>query len=237
MSGHRKRPLILTADRGRGKSSTLGIAAAQLLAERHGFNIIVTAPSVKAVEPVFSHASQGLESCEVINATHIRHQGGSLRFVAADELLKSKPDCDLLFVDEAAAIPIPMLKSMVDIYHRMIFSTTVHGYEGSGRGFGIKFESWLSEHRPGWKGFKLEQPIRWNNNDPLEAWLFDCFLLGNDASVSESAVDELDGFSAEAINQLDLVELSKAGYLANPEQLQQCFLFSWMRTIRPRLMT
>ncbi|MFA0155550.1 GNAT family N-acetyltransferase [Vibrio sp. 10N.261.46.A3] len=223
VSGHRKRPLILTADRGRGKSSTLGIAAAQLLVERHGFNIIVTAPSVKAVEPVFSHASQGLESCEVVNATHIRHQGGSLRFVAADELLKSKPDCDLLLVDEAAAIPIPMLKSMVDIYHRMIFSTTVHGYEGSGRGFGIKFESWLSEYRPGWKGFKLEQPIRWNNNDPLEAWLFDCFLLGNDASLTESAVDELDGFSTEAINQLDLVELSKAECLANPEQLQQCF--------------
>ncbi|MEZ8772513.1 GNAT family N-acetyltransferase [Vibrio sp. 10N.247.310.17] len=223
VSGHRKRPLILTADRGRGKSSTLGIAAAQLLVERHGFNIIVTAPSVKAVEPVFSHASQGLESCEVVNATHILHQGGSLRFVAADELLKSKPDCDLLLVDEAAAIPIPMLKSIADIYHRMVFSTTVHGYEGSGRGFGIKFESWLSEHRPGWKGFKLEQPIRWNSNDPLEAWLFDCFLLGNDASLTESAVDEIDGFSADAINQLNLVELSKAECLANPEQLQQCF--------------
>lgn len=223
VSGHRKRPLILTADRGRGKSSTLGIAAAQLLVERHGFNIVVTAPSVKAVEPVFSHALQRLDTCEVINATHIGYQGGSLRFVAPDELLKSKPDCDLLLVDEAAAIPIPMLKSMVDIYHRMVFSTTVHGYEGSGRGFGIKFESWLSEHRPGWKGFKLEQPIRWNSNDPLEAWLFDCFLLGNDASVTESAVDEIEGFSAEAINQLNLVELSKAECLANPEQLQQCF--------------
>ncbi|MEZ8786209.1 GNAT family N-acetyltransferase [Vibrio splendidus] len=223
VSGHRKRPLILTADRGRGKSSTLGIAAAQLLVERHGLDIIVTAPSVKAIEPVFSHAIQRLEVIEVVNATHIRHQGGSLRFVAPDDLLKSKPDCDLLLVDEAAAIPIPMLKSMVDIYHRMVFSTTVHGYEGSGRGFGIKFESWLSEHRPGWKGFKLEQPIRWNNNDPLEAWLFDCFLLGNDASVTESAVDEIEGFSAEAINQLNLVELSKAECLANPEQLQQCF--------------
>ncbi|MEZ8150072.1 GNAT family N-acetyltransferase [Vibrio splendidus] len=223
LSGHRKRPLILTADRGRGKSSTLGIAAAQLLVERHGLDIIVTAPSVKAIEPVFSHAIQRLEVIEVVNATHIRHQGGSLRFVAPDDLLKSKPDCDLLLVDEAAAIPIPMLKSMVGIYHRMVFSTTVHGYEGSGRGFGIKFESWLSVHRPGWKGFKLEQPIRWNNNDPLEAWLFDCFLLGNDASLTESAVDEIDGFSADAINQLNLVELSKAECLANPEQLQQCF--------------
>ncbi|MDH5903215.1 GNAT family N-acetyltransferase [Vibrio splendidus] len=223
VSGHRKRPLILTADRGRGKSSTLGIAAAQLLVERHGLDIIVTAPSVKAIEPVFSHAIQRLEVIEVVNATHIRHQGGSLRFVAPDDLLKSKPDCDLLLVDEAAAIPIPMLKSMVGIYHRMVFSTTVHGYEGSGRGFGIKFESWLSVHRPGWKGFKLEQPIRWNNNDPLEAWLFDCFLLGNDASLSDSAIHELDNFSDQTINQLNLVELSKAGCLANPHKLQRCF--------------
>ena len=223
VSGHRKRPLILTADRGRGKSSTLGIAAAQLLVERHGLDIIVTAPSVKAIEPVFSHAIQRLEVIEVVNATHIRHQGGSLRFVAPDDLLKSKPDCDLLLVDEAAAIPIPMLKSMVGIYHRMVFSTTVHGYEGSGRGFGIKFESWLSVHRPGWKGFKLEQPIRWNNNDPLEAWLFDCFLLGNDASLSDSAIHELDNFSDQTINQLNLVELSKADCLANPHKLQRCF--------------
>ncbi|MEZ9001706.1 GNAT family N-acetyltransferase [Vibrio splendidus] len=223
LSGHRKRPLILTADRGRGKSSTLGIAAAQLLVERHGLDIIVTAPSVKAIEPVFSHAIQRLEVIEVVNATHIRHQGGSLRFVAPGDLLKSKPDCDLLLIDEAAAIPIPMLKSMVGIYHRMVFSTTVHGYEGSGRGFGIKFESWLSVHRPGWKGFKLEQPIRWNNNDPLEAWLFDCFLLGNDASLSDSAIHELDNFSDQTINQLNLVELSKADCLANPHKLQRCF--------------
>ncbi|MEZ8271345.1 GNAT family N-acetyltransferase [Vibrio splendidus] len=223
LSGHRKRPLVLTADRGRGKSSTLGIAAAQLLVERHGLDIIVTAPSVKAIEPVFSHAIQRLEVIEVVNATHIRHQGGSLRFVAPDDLLKSKPDCDLLLVDEAAAIPIPMLKSMVGIYHRMVFSTTVHGYEGSGRGFGIKFESWLSVHRPGWKGFKLEQPVRWNNNDPLEAWLFDCFLLGNDASLSDSAIHELDNFSDQTISQLDLVELSKADCLANPHKLQRCF--------------
>lgn len=223
VTGHRKRPLILTADRGRGKSSTLGIAAAQLLAEREGINIIVTAPSVKAIEPVLTHALQRLDTCEVINATHIGYQGGSLRFVAPDELLKSKPDCDLLLVDEAAAIPIPMLKSMVGSYHRMVFSTTVHGYEGSGRGFGIKFEAWLSEHRPGWKGYKLEQPIRWNNNDPLERWLFDCFLLGEDARPSESAVDESEDFSDDALNQLSLVELSKADCLVNPQKLQQCF--------------
>lgn len=222
VSGHRKRPLILTADRGRGKSSTLGIAAAQLLTERPGFNIIVTAPSVKATEPVFSHSKQRLDGCEVVNATHVCYQGGSLRFVAPDELLKSKPECDLLLVDEAAAIPIPMLKSMVDNYHRMVFSTTVHGYEGSGRGFGIKFEAWLSKHRPGWKGYKLEQPIRWNNNDPLEAWLFDCFLLGT-ASSNDAAERDVELLSSEKLNSLRLVEVSKQDCLTNPSMLQQCF--------------
>lgn len=222
VSGHRKRPLVLTADRGRGKSSTLGIAAAQLLTERSGLNIVVTAPSVKAIEPVFLHATQRLDGCEAVSATHVCYQGGSLRFVAPDELLKLKPACDLLLVDEAAAIPIPMLKSMVDIYHRMVFSTTVHGYEGSGRGFGIKFEAWLSKHRPGWKGYKLEQPIRWNNNDPLEAWLFDCFLLG---AVSSNDAAELDVelLSSEKLNSLSLVELSKQDCLTTPGMLQQCF--------------
>ena len=222
VSGHRKRPLILTADRGRGKSSTLGIAAAQLLAERPGFNIVVTAPSVKATEPVFSHAKQRLNGCEFVHATHVCYQGGSLRFVAPDELLKSKSECDLLLVDEAAAIPIPMLKSMVDNYHRMVFSTTVHGYEGSGRGFGIKFEAWLSKHRPGWKGYKLEQPIRWNNHDPLEAWLFDCFLLGA-ASSNDAAEHDVELLSSEKLSSLSLVELSKQDCLANPSMLQQCF--------------
>ncbi|MGO2319367.1 MAG: GNAT family N-acetyltransferase [Vibrio toranzoniae] len=226
MFGRRKRPLILTADRGRGKSSTLGIAASQLLVERHGLNIIVTAPTVRAIEPVFSHALQRLDACEVINATHISYQGGSLRFVAPDELLKSKPDCDLLLVDEAAAIPIPMLKSMAGIYHRLVFSTTVHGYEGSGRGFGIKFEAWLSEHRPGWKGYKLEQPIRWNNNDPLECWLFDCFLLSNDVPPSDlvaSDIANLGDVSGDAMSHLNLLKLSKADCLINPVKLQQCF--------------
>ena len=222
VSGHRKRPLILTADRGRGKSSTLGIAAAQLLAERPGFNIVVTAPSVKATEPVFSHAKQRLNGCEFVHATHVCYQGGSLRFVAPDELLKSKSECDLLLVDEAAAIPIPMLKSMVDNYHRMVFSTTVHGYEGSGRGFGIKFEAWLTKHRPGWKGYKLEQPIRWNNHDPLEAWLFDCFLLGA-ASSNNAAERDVELLFSEKLSSLSLVELSKQDCLANPSMLQQCF--------------
>ncbi|MCV5638947.1 hypothetical protein OFN49_29125, partial [Escherichia coli] len=55
VTGHRKRPLILTADRGRGKTSALGIACASLLQQKP-LRILITAPSIKAVEPVYQHA-------------------------------------------------------------------------------------------------------------------------------------------------------------------------------------
>ncbi|MDT8311730.1 MAG: tRNA(Met) cytidine acetyltransferase TmcA domain-containing protein, partial [Methylophaga sp.] len=46
--GHRRRPLLITADRGRGKSTVLGMAAADLVS--HGkTQILITAPSTLAV--------------------------------------------------------------------------------------------------------------------------------------------------------------------------------------------
>lgn len=174
--GHRKRPLVLTADRGRGKSSALGIAASQLMSERP-LKIMVTAPNSQAVAPIFEHALKGLPSSTFITKHHLQTSSSSLEFIAPDELLNRINECDVLFVDEAAAIPLPMLKRYVQRHHRIVFSTTVHGYEGSGRGFGLKFQAWLNEVRPGWKPFYLEQPIRWNVGDPLEKWLFDSFLL------------------------------------------------------------
>ena len=62
-SGHRDRPLVLTADRGRGKSAALGIAAARLLADRVDF-ILVTAPLWRNVETLFKHARTLLAGAE-----------------------------------------------------------------------------------------------------------------------------------------------------------------------------
>ena len=46
IKGHRRRPLVITADRGRGKSAALGIAARKLLGDGYK-NIIICAPSKK----------------------------------------------------------------------------------------------------------------------------------------------------------------------------------------------
>ncbi|MEI8631519.1 hypothetical protein P4S72_04165 [Vibrio sp. PP-XX7] len=53
VEGHRKRPLVMIADRGRGKSSALGIAAAMLMQRRPTFTIMVTAPSVSSCSAYF----------------------------------------------------------------------------------------------------------------------------------------------------------------------------------------
>lgn len=48
-------------------------------------------------------------------------------------------NCDLLVVDEAAAIPIHILRPMIFSCHcPVIISSTTHGYEGTGRSLSIK---------------------------------------------------------------------------------------------------
>ncbi|MBU2899278.1 tRNA(Met) cytidine acetyltransferase TmcA [Vibrio hepatarius] len=178
LTGHRKRPLVMTADRGRGKSSALGLAAAELMNQR-SIRICITAPSLATVTPVFEHAQIHVKNC-IIKKGRVSNSNASLEFIAPDELLRGQPDCDLLLVDEASAIPVPMLQKMVEFYNRAVFSTTIHGYEGCGRGFTIKFENWLRKTRPGTAFFHLNQPIRWAENDPLENWLFETFLLDTD---------------------------------------------------------
>ena len=57
LHGHRRRPLVLSADRGRGKSALLGLASADLLRQDPGLQIVVTAPAQATVATLFAHAS------------------------------------------------------------------------------------------------------------------------------------------------------------------------------------
>ncbi|WP_112479751.1 GNAT family N-acetyltransferase [Vibrio variabilis] len=175
VTGHRKRPLVLTADRGRGKSSALGIAAARFNGKRP-LRVLITAPSKSSVVSALAHFNRELEG-QSLSASSV-----TLEFIAPDELLQTKPNCDFLFVDEAAALPISMLKRMVEHYHRMVISTTIHGYEGCGRGFSVKFLPWLTENRKGAKNYHLDSPIRWSQYDLLEPWASSTFLLNAELS-------------------------------------------------------
>lgn len=60
-------------------------------------------------------------------------------FMAPDALLASGARADWLVVDEAAAIPAPLLLQLVSRFPRILLTTTVQGYEGTGRGFLLSF--------------------------------------------------------------------------------------------------
>jgi len=203
VEGHRRRPLVLTSDRGRGKTTALGLAAAKLLLQGVK-KIIVTAPRPIAVNQLFEQAKQQLP--EAVRHGHQLRLGiQSIEFVAPDDLIANKHVASLLMVDEAAAIPLQMLSELVQRYSRIIFSSTVHGYEGTGRGFVTRFHDVLNQHAQGWQSLELHQPVRWNEEDPVESMVFEALLLNAepiDGSIIEKATKESCSF--EKLNRATL---------------------------------
>lgn len=206
--GHSRRPLVITADRGRGKSSALGMACAQLMRARPR-TVIVTAPTRSAVAQVFAHARSGLPAAA--ETTDRLVVGDSqLRFLPPDELLRARPAADLLLVDEAAAIPAPLLERLVSCYNRSVFSTTVHGYEGTGRGFDIRFRPRLRALSNQVREMHLQQPVRWAAGDPLEAWLYRALLLDADRAVADlDATESVAGITVSLVDR-DLLVADRA---------------------------
>lgn len=183
VTGQRRRPVVLTADRGRGKSAAFGMAAAELL--KQGYErIIVSGPSIQAVDALFAHACQQLDGAHrkrgllVWNST-------SITFIPPDELVELDIDTDLLLIDEAAAIPTPILQILLAKFPRIGFATTVHGYEGTGRGFAVRFTETLNRQTRGWRAIKLDTPVRWALNDPVEKLVASMLLLNADAVSAE----------------------------------------------------
>ena len=211
-TGHRNRPTVLTSNRGRGKSTALGIAAAKLIEDRCK-HIIITAPSLLSAEPCLSFAESLLPGFQR-NKSVLQSASKIIEYMSPDEIIHNKPHCDILFVDEAAAIPVPLLEKLVDNYSRSVFSTTVHGYEGTGRGFALKFYKILDLKCPGWKQVELTTPIRWADNDPLEAFIFDALLLNTELAPVTSMVAG-NGMQIRKFSQLELSQ--------DPHYLSQLF--------------
>lgn len=186
-SGRARRPLVLTSDRGRGKSSALGIAAARRLASGP-YNILVTAPRRSAVEPIFRHAARLLTNAEV-HPNCISNPHSHLEFCSPDELCRASRTADLLLADEAAGIPAPLLEQMLREHPRVVFATTIHGYEGTGRGFEVRFRRTLDALTPGWRELRMETPIRWAPDDPLERLAARTLLLDATPAAASRVAD------------------------------------------------
>jgi len=187
--GHRKRPLVITADRGRGKSSVLGLAAIDCLLQGKK-HIVITASRLDQAKAAFKLALAKIKTLIAENQTIelVNQKSGlltfcyqkeikTIEFMAPDALILHPTIADILMVDEAAHLPTPVLTEILKRNHRIVFATTLHGYEGSGRGFELRFKKQLNQLTPDWKNLTLQQPIRWAENDPLETAINQALLL------------------------------------------------------------
>ncbi|EGK3953646.1 tRNA(Met) cytidine acetyltransferase [Escherichia coli] len=169
---------VVTAARGRGKSALAG----QLISRIAG-SAIVTAPAKAATDVLAQFA------------------GEKFHFIAPDALLASDEQADWLLVDEAAAIPAPLLHQLVSRFPRTLLTTTVQGYEGTGRGFLLKFCARFPHlHR-----FELQQPIRWAQGCPLEKM------------VSEALVFDDENFTHEPQGDIVISAFEQALWRSGPE--------------------
>ena len=174
-------PVVLISDRGRGKSATLGIAAARLV--KAGIKkIAITAPRLRATDIIFKHIKELLPDA-VSTRGKVQLGESVIQFYSPDQLVLEDINTELLLIDEAAGIPVPLLTTFLKKYPQCIYATTVHGYEGTGRGFSLRFNKVLNDHNPAWLKLQMHTPIRWPVNDPLEKWMFDLLCL--DAEVVE----------------------------------------------------
>ncbi len=187
--GRSRRPLVISSDRGRGKSAALGIAVAQLLQSKPG-RIIVTAPQRAAVDAVFERARACLASESESGLQQEKNSllympagqpASRLQFFPPDQLLNEHCPAELLLVDEAASIPTAMLEGLLARYSPIVFCSTIHGYEGAGRGFALRFNQILDQQTAQWRRLHMLAPIRWAEGDPLEAFLFKGLLMNAEA--------------------------------------------------------
>ena len=137
-------PLLITADRGRGKSTALGLALVTGICP----NARLTGPSRAAVAEVIKHAGNYPPE-----------------FLAPEDIT---PATDPLIIDEAAALPLGLLEKLIHENPCCVLAGTIHGYEGSGRGLELRIPT---------NRVTLQQPVRWAENDPLEALINQLLLF------------------------------------------------------------
>ncbi|CAO1639161.1 unnamed protein product [Sympodiomycopsis kandeliae] len=160
--------VALTAARGRGKSALLGLALAAAVA--HGYsNIFVTSPSPENLKTLFEFLFKGLTTLGyeevsdwslqrgsgewkdvVVRVNIFRNSRQTIQYIdPADSHVLGQ--AELVVIDEAAAIPLPLVKKLIGPY-LVFLSSTINGYEGTGRSLALKLIQRLRDDAAGASG-------------------------------------------------------------------------------------
>ncbi|AHF00406.1 hypothetical protein THIAE_00395 [Thiomicrospira aerophila AL3] len=171
-------PLVLTGERGRGKSTLLGHLINRLFVHQPYKD---SADKDYAIALCSARPDQHQQAWLTLTSPH---QARVTRW-APDTLINEQPRLDLLIIDEAAYLPWPQLQTLIGRYPACIISSTESGYEGSGQAWQQHLRPWLNHHYPNWQGYQLAQPLRWQANDPLEHLVG--LLSGHTRKINQSA--------------------------------------------------
>ena len=211
--------VTLTAARGRGKSAALGVAVAAAVAHGYG-NIFVTSPSPENLKTFWDFIFKGFDALgyldhidyTIIQSTNPDFNKAIVRINIHREHRQTiqyiRPQdahvlgqAELLVIDEAAAIPLPLVRKLIGPY-LVFMASTINGYEGTGRSLSLKLIKQLKEESRGINKanneigrslteIKLEEPIRYTKGDGVEKWLNTLLCL--DADLPRSRANTLQG--------------------------------------------
>ncbi|XP_062860160.1 RNA cytidine acetyltransferase isoform X2 [Trichomycterus rosablanca] len=202
--------VAVTAARGRGKSAALGLSIAGAVAFGYS-NIFVTSPSPDNLHTLFEFVCKGFDSLQyqehmdyeivqslnpefnkaVVRVNIFKEHRQTIQYIHPSDAVKLG-QAELLVIDEAAAIPLPLVKKLLGPY-LVFMASTISGYEGTGRSLSLKLiqklrqesaesqQSLSAENQT--KGtnslaaarsfyeVSLQESIRYASGDPVEEWL------------------------------------------------------------------
>ncbi|XP_031717150.1 RNA cytidine acetyltransferase [Anarrhichthys ocellatus] len=147
--------VAMTAARGRGKSAALGLAVAGAVAFGYS-NIFVTSPSPDNLHTMFEFIFKGFDALQyqehldyeiiqslnpdfnkaVVRVNIFKEHRQTIQYIHPGDAVKLG-QAELLVIDEAAAIPLPLVKTLLGPY-LVFMASTINGYEGTGRSLSIK---------------------------------------------------------------------------------------------------
>ncbi|KAJ6678077.1 RNA CYTIDINE ACETYLTRANSFERASE 2 [Salix viminalis] len=193
--------VALLAARGRGKSAALGLAVAGAVAAGYS-NIFITAPSPENLKTLFEFICKGFDALEykehidydvvksanpefkkaTVRINIFKQHRQTIQYIQPHEHEKLS-QVELLVIDEAAAIPLPVVRSLLGPY-LVFLSSTVNGYEGTGRSLSLKLLQQLEEQSQIssknlegslsgrlFRKIELSESIRYASHDLIESWL------------------------------------------------------------------
>eukprot|EP00762_Andalucia_godoyi_P001119 ANDGO_01938.mRNA.1 RNA cytidine acetyltransferase len=237
--------IALTAARGRGKSSAMGLSLAAAVAYGYS-NIFVTSPSPENLKTFFEFVFKGFDSLgykehvdyDIVQSTNpefnsaivrvniFREHRQTIQYIHPGDSAKLA-QAEIVVIDEAAAIPLPLVKSMLGPY-LVFIASTVNGYEGTGRSLSLKLIQQLREQSRGGvvaegvsakaaslgrslREMSLQEPIRYSLGDPVESWLNTLLCLdASNAPASSGKCPHPDQCELYYVNRETLFSFHKA---------------------------